>query len=68
MEVHSEQHILKVDVAKADNEEIPETILYHLNMDFALEKTKKIDCLQFLLNYEKQQQGHLTSILSMTDM
>ena len=53
----------------ADNGEVHQTILYHLNMNHASAKIKEMDHLQFPSDFKKQwDQGHLNSILSMTDM
>ena len=59
----------KVEMDMANNVEIHQTILYHLNMDHALAKIKEMDCLQFPLDFKRQwDQGRLNAILSMTDM
>jgi hypothetical protein len=53
----------------ADNVEVRQTILYHLNMDHASAEIKEMDRLQFPLDFKKRwDQGRLNSILSMTDM
>ena len=53
----------------ADNVEVCQMILYHLNMDHASAEIKEMDHLQFPLNFKRQwDQGRLNAILSMTDM
>ena len=59
----------KVGKDTANNVEVHQMILYHLNMDHALAKIKEMDHLQFPSDFKKQwDQGCLNSILSMTDM
>ena len=59
----------EVEIDTADNIEVHQTILYHLNMNHASAKIKEMDHLQFPSDFKKQwDQGCLNSILSMTDM
>jgi len=62
----------KVKMDTADNVEIRQTVLYHLNMDHASAEIKEMDCLQFLsLSSNAKQllnQGRISNILTMTDM
>jgi hypothetical protein len=58
----------EVQMDSADDDEVRQTVLYHLNMNHASAEIKEMDRLQFPLDYEKRQQGRLTSILTMTDM
>jgi len=52
----------------ADDIEIQQTILYHLNMEHAVAEIKEMDCLQFALDFEKQSKCRESAILDMTDM
>ena len=55
----------EVQMDSADDEEIRQTILYHLNMDHVLAEIKEMDRLQFPLNYERRwDQGWLSAILT----
>jgi hypothetical protein len=57
----------EVKLDTADNDEVRQTILYHLNIDRAVAEIKEMDCLQFGLDSRKHQH-RLSSILEMTDM
>jgi hypothetical protein len=43
----------EVEMDTANNVEVCQTILYHLNIDHASAKIKEIDCLQFPLDFKK---------------
>ena len=52
----------------ADDDEIQQTVLYHLNMSHAYTEIKEMDHLQFGLDYEIWSQGQMSAIHGMTDM
>jgi hypothetical protein len=53
----------------ADDVQVCQTILYHLNMDHVVAEIKAMDCLQFPSDYEQQwNQGRMSAIHGMTDM
>jgi hypothetical protein len=52
----------------ADDDEIRQTLLYHLNMSHASAEIKEMDRLQFGSDYEIRSQGRMSAILDMTDM
>jgi hypothetical protein len=58
-----------VEMATADNVEVRQTILYHLNMDHAVAEIKAMDREQFPLDFQQRwNKGRLSAILDMTDM
>jgi hypothetical protein len=58
---------VRMDVA--DNVQVHQTILYHLNMDHAVAEIKAMDRLQFPSDYEQRwNQGRMSAIHSMMDM
>jgi hypothetical protein len=53
----------------ADDDEVRQTVLYHLNMEHAVQEIEEMVCFQFPLDYEKQwSQGRRSATLTMTDM
>jgi len=58
----------EVQMDMADDDEIQQTLLYHLNMDHVSAEIKEMDRLQFGLDYERRNQGRLSPILDMMDM
>ena len=57
-----------VEMDSADDVEIRQTVLYHLNMHHASAEIKEMDHLQFGLDYKKRYQARLPAILTMTNM
>ena len=58
----------EVEMDTADDDEVRQTVLYHLNMDHAFAEIREMDRLQFALDYEKRCQGRMSAIFTMTDM
>ncbi len=58
----------EVQMDIADNNEIRQTVLYHLNMSHAYAEIKEMDRLQFGSDYKIWSQGQMSAIHSMTDM
>jgi hypothetical protein len=58
----------EVQMDMADDDEVRQTILYHLNMEHAIAEIREMDRLLFGSDYERQSQGWLSAILDMTDM
>ena len=58
-----------VELDTADDVEVRQTVLYHLNMDQMSAEIKEMDRLQFPMDFKKRwDQGRLSAILHMTDM
>ncbi len=58
----------EVQMDMADDDEIQQTVLYHLNMSHAYTKIKEMNRLQFGLDYKIQSQGQMSAIHGMMDM
>jgi hypothetical protein len=59
----------EVQMDTADDDEVRQTALYHLNMEHVSAEIKEMDRLQFPLDYEKRwHQGRTSVIETMTDM
>jgi len=59
----------EVQMDSADDDEVRQTVIYHLNMDHASAEIKEMDRLQFPLDFERRwNEGRLSAILDMTDM
>ncbi|KAN0111917.1 hypothetical protein V8E52_008007 [Russula decolorans] len=66
-EVASGYDVASMDTA--DDDEVRQTVLYHLNMEHAVQEIEEMVCFQFPLDYEKQwSQGRRSATLTMTDM
>src|SRR5258708_30470265 len=53
----------------ADDVEVRQTVLYHLNMDHMSAEIKEMDWLQFPMDFKRRwNQGRLSMILAMMDM
>ena len=59
----------EVKVDSADDDEVRQTVLYHLNMNHATAEIREMDHLQFPLDYRRWwEQGCLSPVRAMTDM
>jgi hypothetical protein len=59
----------EVQMDTADDDEVRQTVLYHLNMEHTVQEIEEMVHFQFLLDYEKQwSQGRRSAALTMTDM
>ncbi len=58
----------EVQMDTADDDEIQQTVLYHLNMSHAYAEIKEMDCLQFGSDYTIRSQGWMSAIHGMMDM
>jgi len=59
----------EVEMDTADDVEVRQTVLYHLNMGHASAEIKEMDRLQFPSDFKRRwDQGRLSSILTMTDI
>jgi predicted small metal-binding protein len=59
----------EVQMDSADDDEVRQTVLYHLNMEHAAAEIREMDRLQFPLDYkERWMRGRRTAIEDMTDM
>ncbi len=58
----------EVQMDTADDDEIRQTVLYHLNMSHAYAEIKEMDRLQFGSDYTIRSQGRMSAIHGMTDM
>jgi hypothetical protein len=59
-----------VTLNSADDDDIRQTVLYHLNLEHATAEIKEMDRLQFPFDFQKRwdHQGRMSAILTMTDM
>src|SRR6267154_2550582 len=58
----------EVQMNTADDDEVRQTVLYHLNMSQASAEIEEMDRLQFPLDYERWSQDRQSAIADMTDM
>jgi hypothetical protein len=57
-----------VKINSADDNNIRQTVLYHLNLEHAAAEIYEMDRLQFPLDFQRRKQDRMSSIHSMTDM
>ena len=58
----------EVQMDSADDEDIRQTVLYHLNMEHAVAEIKEMDRLQFGSNFDRRRQRRMSAIHTMTDI